>query len=650
MKIKKVFLLLFWIILIIFFECVYRLTLFKNIIDSDFIQMLFFCIPISILLFIFSSLFTEKTNKKITLLTVIGLYVLFFAQMVYYQVYDGVFSVYALSNGGQVLQFWSTILSTILSNIYNYICLTVPVLLFLIFNKKLFDYNKLDSKLIILSCSSYLFFIGICFGFINMDKESIYSSYNLYFNTSAPVLSAKKFGLISTMNIDLNRVVFGMQEKKIEIIIDNDNKLENETKEYYNNLDIDFDSLIENEEDDIISMIHSYFKSLSGTKKNEYTGMFEGKNVILFLAESLDPIAIDKDLTPTLYKLANSGFNFTNYYAPKYPASTADGEFRTEWSLISSRGDTLTLYANRNVYSPYLFVNSFSNYDINIYHNYTGDFYKRNQYFKALGYDNFKSCYYGLNIQCGTLREGASDLEMVNASIDEYINSTDPFFAYYITVSGHLTYYKSSNKMVQKNWDMVEDLPYSDYVKGYLSANIELDKALESLITKLSDAGKLNDTVIIITPDHYPYGLSADQINEVSLENRDDPFELYKSDLIIWNSEMTDTITIDKVGSNPDVLPTMLNLFGIDYDSRMIMGQDLLSDSEGLVVLANRSWFTDTVRYNSVTDEIFSTDGSTVDSNYISKMNNLVDNQFIISNLILENNYYEKVFKQDEID
>ena len=167
MKIKKVFLLLFWIILIIFFECVYRLTLFKNIIDSDFIQMLFFCIPISILLFIFSSLFTEKTNKKITLLTVIGLYVLFFAQMVYYQVYDGVFSVYALSNGGQVLQFWSTILSTILSNIYNYICLTVPVLLFLIFNKKLFDYNKLDSKLIILSCSSYLFFIGICFGFIN---------------------------------------------------------------------------------------------------------------------------------------------------------------------------------------------------------------------------------------------------------------------------------------------------------------------------------------------------------------------------------------------------------------------------------------------------------------------------------------------------
>ena len=208
---------------------------------------------------------------------------------------------------------------------------------------------------------------------------------------------------------------------------------------------------------------------------------------------------------------------------------------------------------------------------------------------------------------------------MVDITTEDFINSTNPFFAYYITLSGHMSYIKANNKIVQKNWDLVKDLPYSDRIKGYIASNIELD--------------------------HYPYGLSNDQINEVSTINRDDDFELYKSDLIIWNNKMDKKVIVNKVGSNPDVLPTMLNLFGIEYDSRFIMGQDLLSDSEGLVVFANRSFITDTVKYDSVTDEIIVKDGSPINTKYINKINNLVDNQFKISNLILENNYYEKVFK-----
>ena len=344
-----------------------------------------------------------------------------------------------------------------------------------------------------------------------------------------------------------------------------------------------------------------------------------------------------------MYKLASSGFDFKNYYAPLYPASTADGEFRTEWSLISSRGDTLTLYAEKDVYSPYLFINSFSGYNQYIFHNYNGDYYNRKKYFDALGYKNFKACEYGLNLPCNSFHE--SDYDMVDITTEDFINSTNPFFAYYITLSGHMSYIKANNKIVQKNWDLVKDLPYSDRIKGYIASNIELDKAVELLIKRLEEANKLDDTVIIITPDHYPYGLSNDQINEVSTINRDDDFELYRSDLIIWNNKMDKKVIVNKVGSNPDVLPTMLNLFGIEYDSRFIMGQDLLSDSEGLVVFANRSFITDTVKYDSVTDEIIVKDGSPINTKYINKINNLVDNQFKISNLILENNYYEKVFK-----
>ena len=83
---KKIFLILFWIILIISFECVYRMTIFRNIIDSDFIQMLVFCIPISVILYLSTTLLSEKTNKKISNIAVLLLYVIFFAQMVYFQV------------------------------------------------------------------------------------------------------------------------------------------------------------------------------------------------------------------------------------------------------------------------------------------------------------------------------------------------------------------------------------------------------------------------------------------------------------------------------------------------------------------------------------------------------------------------------------
>lgn len=645
---KKLFLVLFWFVLIISFECVYKMTIFKNIIDGDFIQMIVFCLPVAMLLYTITTLFGEKFNKIVSSVVVLILYVIFFAQMVYFQVYNSVFSVYSMTNGGQVFEFWRTILQTIGNGLYNYFCLTVPVALYFIFKNKLFDFSRNNLKVTALSFASYILLSSMCFSYINYNKEAVYSSYNLYFNTHAPILSAKKFGLVTTMGLDLDRTIFGLEEKKIEIVIDNNNSNSKEVKEEYNILDIDFNKLNEVEDNENIVLMNNYFNSLEGTKKNEYTGMFKGKNVVFFLAESLDPIAIDRDLTPTLYKLANSGFDFKNYYSPLFPASTADGEFRTEWSLISSRGDTLTLYANRNVYSPYVFSNSFGDYNVNVYHNYSGDFYKRREYFKALGYKNFKSCYYGLNVTCGTFHE--SDLEMVQASIKDYIDSEDPFFAYYITLSGHLNYSKTINKMAQKNWYLVDELPYSSIVKGYLASNIELDRALEYLISKLEEAGKLDDTVIVITSDHYPYGLSADNLNEVSVTNRDDPFELYRSDLILWNSNMK-TVKINKVGSHLDVIPTMLNLFGKEYDSRLIMGQDLLADSEGLVVLANRSWITDKAKYNAVTGELSITSGSTLSDAYVTKYNNLVDNQFKISNLILQNNYYKKVFaEQEEID
>lgn len=649
-NIKKIALLLFWVVTIIGYEFVYRWDLFRGGFGRGVFQTIVFSLPVIALIYGITTSFSKKANKILTTTVLLFLYIIFTSQIIYFEVYNGVFSFYTMATGGQVLEFWRTILSVFVKDYYRLGLLLIPLIIFFVFNKKIFDFSK--NKFIINSISyvAFIFLVSLSFLYMNVDKKNIYSSYNLYFNTQAPILSTNKFGLLTTMTIDLQRTIFGMQKKVVEITVDNQ-KSNSVSEEYeYNNLDIDFDSLIENETDDTIISMYKYLDSLEGTKKNEYTGMFEGKNVVFFLAESLDPLAIDPVLTPTLYKLANSGFNFTNYYSPLYPASTADGEFRTEWSLISSIGNTFTLYNYRNVYSPYIFANSFSDYNINIYHNYNGDYYYRNTYFRALGYNNFKSCYYGLNISCGSFHE--SDLDMIDVTTDEYIDSETPFFAYYITLSGHLSYVKATNKMALKNWNEVENLPYSDKIKTYIAANIELDKALELLIDRLTEAGKLDDTVIVLTPDHYPYGLKDDleEISEITGIDRTDKFEIYNSDMIIWNSAMEETVTVNTVGSQPDILPTLLNLFGVDYDSRMIIGQDLLSDSEGLVLFADRSWISDEGKYDSITNESFKTGGGELDTGYIDKTNDIVDKKFLISDLILKNDFYSKVFKQDEID
>ena len=650
-NIKKILLLLFWIATILGYEFVYRWMLFRGSFGQGILQIIAFALPAAVLVYTLTTLFNnKKINKTVSVVILLALFLVFFAQMIYYGIMNSVFTTYALSGTGEALGFGKLILNVFKDNYYRIAILFAPLIIMFIFGKYIFDYSRNKGIFTGISFASYVLLTSLTFVFVNMDKKDIYSSYNLYFNTQAPVLSAKKFGLLPTMGIDINRTLFGFEEKSVEMVIENQ-KPNNAEKAQYNIMDIDFEKLIANESNQKIVSMHKYFESLSGTKKNQYTGMFKGKNVIYMLAESLDPIAIDPVLTPTLYKLANSGFNFTNYYSPQYPQSTADGQFRTEWGLISSRGSYDTLYYYRNVYNPFSYANSFKDYNLNVYHNWTGAYYARDQYFKAQGYPTFKTCYNGLDMYCNLYsRFHASDLYMVNSSVKDYINSETPFFSYYITVSGHLDYMKYDNEMVQKHWDSVKDLPYTDRVKGYIAANMELDKALESLINQLQTAGKLDNTVFVISPDHYPYKLNGEEINEVSTIDRNDDLEIAHSDFIIWNSAMTDTIQIDKVGSQTDVLPTVLNLFGVDYDSRLLVGQDLLSDSEGLVAYSNRSWITDKGRYNSVTEENSANDGGVLSQEYVDKINTKVSNEFIISNKILESNYYKKVFTTTETE
>ena len=300
----------------------------------------------------------------------------------------------------------------------------------------------------------------------------------------------------------------------------------------------------------------------------------------------------------------------------------------------------LSRWRSGNNYYPYGIGNVFKNlnYSTFAYHNNSYLFQDRNIYLKSQGFDNFKGCYNGMEklINCNIWPQ--SDVEMIDATVSDYINR-DRFMVYYMTVSGHFYYGFSENAMAVKNRSLVNDLPYSENVRGYIATQIELDKSLELLLKKLDEANKLDNTVIVLVADHYPYNLTLNEVNEMSSYQRDSVVGVNKNNLIIYNSKMK-KVNVSKVGMPTDIIPTVYNLFGIDYDSRLFMGSDLLSDSLGLAYFTNSSWVTDKGIYYASSGEF---KGEDVSSDYISNINSIVSNKRSISRQIINNNYYNQI-------
>lgn len=641
---KKLSLLFYYILFIIYEELVFSCLIYKAFPTSLWLIILF-SLPIAIALNIVSSLFKEKVNKIITYILTTFIVILFGAQIVYYSMYESILSFYSIMNGGQVTEFMDVIFDMILRNWYGILLFIIPIaVLIILHKKKIIDFEKQNLKETLMKIGALIIIQVIavlCVNFIS--TKDIYSNKNLYYKTHVPKLTAKRMGFLTAMRLDLQRFIFGFEETLV--IETSSENIEDSKDKGYNVTNIDFENLIENEQDEAIKEMHEYFNTQEPTNKNEYTGMFEGKNLIVLVAESFSSLAIREDLTPNLYKLYKEGFQFDNFYTPVFPVSTADGEYITDTSLIPKEG----VWSFKEIvgnYMPYSYANVFENigYSSNAYHNHTATYYNRDKYIETMGYNSYLAVGTGLEDRMNTSRWPNSDYEMINVTMDDYINN-DKFLAYYMTVSGHLNYTKTGNAMVYRNWEQVENLPYSHKAKSYLAANIELDKAVGELINRLSEAGKLEDTVIVISGDHYPYGLTLEEINELSTYQRDDTFEKYRMPFLIWSGSMKEPIKVEKVGSSLDILPTVLNLFGIEYDSRLLIGRDILSNASPLVIFSDRSFITDKGRYNAITEEFIPNENTEIEEGYVQKINNIIYKKYQMSRLILENDYYRKIMK-----
>lgn len=484
--------------------------------------------------------------------------------------------------------------------------------------------------------------------------------------------AVERFGLLTAVRLDAERILmperFDWTEEEIaevasavpEALSDPENRdkplLSSITPPsdpviLRNELDIDFEALSAGA-DELTASLNAYVSSQTASQKNQYTGLFEGKNLILITAEAFSGDIIDPELTPTLYRLSTKGINFTDYYMPA-SAGTTGGEYTNIFGMLPTSGGSSMLEAS--VHNNYWTMGSQLDrlgYYGKMYHNNDYTYYDRHITHFAMGYsDGYMGIGNGMEEYVDASKWPESDLEMFQGTLPTYIDK-DHFNIYYMTVSGHSGYGFGINYMSQKHLEDVQDLPHSEAVAAYIACNLELEDGLTYLVEELEKKGIADDTVIVLTADHFPYGLDDDAsmgnmpyLAELYGYQVTNVFERDHNRLIIWSGCLEDEepIVVDTPVSATDILPTLSNLFGLEYDSRFMPGRDVFSDQTPLVWTLGYEWKTDLGSYYNGVFTPASEDVKIPDD-YVSKMRKIVSAKIDYCKGCLATDYFGYVF------
>lgn len=638
----------YWAFALLYWECLLSGAVFHSF--GVRIYALGFTLSAALLVtLVLSFLRKGRFGAEVFLTAVLTL--LYGSQIVYHFIFGTLYSVAMVSQGGEAMtNFWRELLAAMGDHFPWLIALLVPLALRIFLRKGLKGELRAKGRIVLLALAVALF--ALTRADIRQTGTEMFSDEDYYRSREiATNQNVQRFGLLTTIRLELTRhAKTEEQDYYIPEETQGENPAQKPAEVRYNVMNIDFDALNALTEDKKLLAINDYCSKVTGTNQNEYTGMLKDYNLIVMCAESFSPAAIDKDLTPNLYKLTQQGIIFNNYYNT-FPNTTTDGEYALMQGLYPDAGRSKavsSLYASRNSYLPFTLGNVFQSQrgvESFGYHNYRGSYYGRSESHPNMGY-TMKFAGDGMTF---TTNWPASDLEMMEQSVDDYIGK-EPFHAYYMTFSGHYKYDIGTNEMAKRNWDQVKDLPYSsNAIKAYLSCNIEFDKAIGYLMERLEQAGVADRTAIVIAGDHFPYGLKDSEYAEL-IGHDIDGFSKFKSTLIFWVGGLEKNIVVDEYCCNVDVLPTILNLWGFEYDSRLLAGTDVFSDGTHAAVLVDKSFLTDKVWFNASTGEIrYQVPESEIPEGYVENMNQLIATRFSISADILNTAYYNFVFDKGKV-
>ena len=570
----------------------------------------------------------------------------------YFKSYWGL-SFITQMTGNVVGNFFSTMLEIIFGRIVFILLSFLPLVLLIILRRRLLPGKTLSvrCRLMALAVFAVCQAVGSALCYTGEDRADY--TYNYVTDYAVP-----RFGLAATIRLEAQYAIFGLPDAPV---IQVDEPVPDEPVVYdYNKMELDFTATSDLVGGSTLENMHNYFSSKTASQQNEYTGMFKGKNLIQITAEAFSPYVISKELTPTLYKLTHEGFVFTNYYQPGWGQSTTGGEFAHMTGIIPTWvNGNLSFYASHQDYMPFALGNQFRalGYTTVAYHNNSYTYYNRHLTHPNLGYD-----YYGQGNGLTLTVPGwpYSDLEMMEltapAYIEDYVNTGKPFHAYYMSVSGHANW-GWGNAMSAKNREAaVAAYPNaSQPVQGYIAANLELEYALTYLLEQLEAAGIADDTVICMTADHYPYALVTDEVDYYQELSGKQDSELdisrYKNTWLLWSGSMESSVTVNTPCSAIDILPTVSNLFGLEFDSRLMSGHDVFAQNYNasqastcmpLVILpTNRgySWITAAGTYDAKTRTFTPNPGITVADDYVKTVSSLIDAKYSYARQLIQYDY-----------
>lgn len=486
-----------------------------------------------------------------------------------------------------------------------------------------------------------------------------------------PDVAVPLCGLCGTVRLEVQYGLFGIPEAPLEELVDNVDidAVDHPTVEKYayNKMDLD----MSDNSSSTLSAMHRYFGAKAATQQNEYTGLFEGKNLILITAEAFSPYVISKELTPTLYRLTREeGFVFTDFYQPGWGQSTTGGEFAVMTGVIPTWvNNNLSFFVSHRDYMPFALGNQFRalGYATTAYHNNSYTYYNRHLTHPNLGYD-----FYGVGNGLQVTGGGDwpySDVEMFQLTVDDYINAYvedgTPFHAYYMTVSGHANWGWGNAMSAKHREEAVAAYPNaSQPVQGYIAANLEVEYALRYLVERLEEEGIADDTVICMTADHYPYALVTEEkdyyceLSGINDSERD--ISRYRNTLLLWCGDMKVPVVVDTPCSTIDIIPTLSNLFGLEYDSRLLSGRDVFSTnynpaypttSMPLVILpttAGESWISPAGTYDAAAGTFTPNEGVAVNSGYVSAVDSIIDAKYAYARALIQYDYYRLVLNGPE--
>jgi len=391
--------------------------------------------------------------------------------------------------------------------------------------------------------------------------------------------------------------------------------------------------------------VDTYFNEKETLEDNEMTGLLKDKNVILVLMESMDWCLINEKYTPTIKYMMDNGINFTNHYMPNVGMGyTFNAEFAVNTGYYCPTHESSASIYTKNSF-PFAIANMFNNngYTSNSFHFNVRNFYNRAVMHRQFGYKDYKSFMDYLSIEKCVQDSEASKSDKIYSMMTE----GDKFFDFVITYSAHLPYDTEDNKLkgaLSNYEELIDEELDTELRNAYLLAH-DTDEFFRVLLERLKEDKLLNDTVIIGFSDHYAYGLS-DKEEIKRLRNRGEDEILERTPFFIYSPKLK-SVEVNKVTSTIDILPTILNIMGLDKCNYYI-GQDAFSDNyKGLVYFPNGNWFDGNIYYKNDSNKSYTRE----ELEYIDSVNKYIAKNMTINDYVISTDYFSRInLKKGEND